>query len=468
MLEVSVYGKRIANVNDSPLLTSGSENYDRIKVSFDSTWDEFTVRYVIFYRDRKTKVYQCEIEEEGTIIPTSLLAEDGELYFGFVGTKVGDLPVVVTTEVMKLRIHLGALEGQPFKPTASEYGEIQSWYAKVVQVMQETIPAMTQLKDAAASSASSAKASEDDAAASASSAKESETNAKGSETNAKASESNAAGSAETASLKAAAASGSADSAATSASSASSSAAAAKTSETNSKTSEENAKTAETNAASSAVAAQASKEASASSAVAAKSSEDNAKESETNAKSSETKAKTSETNAAQSEANAKQYAESIDPSTIDAIKTRVTNAEGVIGSEALSTTAQTLTGAINEINGDLHDSGRVITASGSAAAVANEYSTVCTLQLLAGHTYLVLGWVDLNIDISGIMNAMIILGSGSADFISTDSRTIATSGGGCMAYAIANVTSDASVLLQSFGYIDTSYNFRGRACAIRLD
>ena len=39
MLEVSVYGKRIANVNDSPLLTSGSENYDRIKASFDSTWE---------------------------------------------------------------------------------------------------------------------------------------------------------------------------------------------------------------------------------------------------------------------------------------------------------------------------------------------------------------------------------------------------------------------------------------------
>ena len=108
------------------------------------------------------------------------------------------------------------------------------------------------------------------------------------------------------------------------------------------------------------------------------------------------------------------------------------------------------------------------ASGTKAAVFEDYIKITNLKLYAGHTYLVLGKTESSISVS-LISARVVSPSpeyGSAfDFL--ESRTTGSNGGGCVTAAIMTLTKDYTVSLQGYGYDNATYNYSGFLMAIQL-
>lgn len=115
-----------------------------------------------------------------------------------------------------------------------------------------------------------------------------------------------------------------------------------------------------------------------------------------------------------------------------------------------------------------DLGVFLTASGTKAAVFRNYIEITNLKLYAGHTYLVLGKTGSSTSIS-LISARIVSPTseyGSA-FNFLESRTIGSSGGGCVTAAIITLTKDYTVPLQGYGYDNATYDYNGSLMAIQL-
>ena len=111
-LEFEVEGKSL-RLTSQQILTSGSTNVDEVKFVFDSSWDDFSVKTAIFYKN-KTKCYVRILEDDGCIVPSEVLASSGYLFIGVRGTNEDKN---VNSEVVKYKIEEGALENAPDDPT---------------------------------------------------------------------------------------------------------------------------------------------------------------------------------------------------------------------------------------------------------------------------------------------------------------------------------------------------------------
>jgi hypothetical protein len=119
---------------------------------------------------------------------------------------------------------------------------------------------------------------------------------------------------------------------------------------------------------------------------------------------------------------------------------------------------------NRLNGD------ILSASGEVNSIFGEGTTVCTLNLKAGHTYLLIGYNSINISNENIvMSADIAAESGSFATwnLGLTSRTTGSNGGGAYCIVIASCNTDSSVKLVGYGYHDSTYKHRGGLTAVQL-
>ena len=222
-----------------------------------------------------------------------------------------------------------------------------------------------------------------------------------------------------------------------------------------------------------------------------------------ADSSKTAAAQSETNAAASAAEARQIAEgfggfdgtaasvtatdtyglvvaalgeSTTQALIDAIANKVIN-ELVAKSQIINNLLATVPGnALDAVQGkklmDLYTrlNGDILSAGKSVTAIRGADVVVCTLNLKAGHRYLILGGATSSISESNsCMSVFLSVQSGSASewIDSGATKTWMSNGGGCAAWAYALCAKDSVIALKCYGYSDSTYNYIGRILAIQL-
>ena len=164
-------------------------------------------------------------------------------------------------------------------------------------------------------------------------------------------------------------------------------------------------------------------------------------------------------------------ESLDSAKIDAAKIvnnlLATDTSTVLSGPMGKALGDRLTAAENlltRLNSDILSAGKSVTAIRGADVV------VCTLNLKAGHRYLILGGAASSISESNsCMSVFLSVQSGSASewIDSGATKTWMSNGGGCAAWAYALCAKDSVIALKCYGYSDSTYNYIGRLLAIQL-
>ena len=123
-IKVQCIDQAISFLN-TPVISSGNVNYDRIVFDFCSRWDGYA-KTAIFYRN-KDEVYYQLLTNDSCLIPNEVLGEKGVIYIGVFGT-LGDK--TITSQVLTYRIQEGAITEDliPADPTPDIYAQIISKY----------------------------------------------------------------------------------------------------------------------------------------------------------------------------------------------------------------------------------------------------------------------------------------------------------------------------------------------------
>ena len=90
------------SIISAPIITSGDNGVDYLSVEFDSTWDEFTERYAVFYID-KNDPYQTKIENGRCPLLTAVTQDDGTFCFGIWGRNAS-AEKVKTSNLLKYEV----------------------------------------------------------------------------------------------------------------------------------------------------------------------------------------------------------------------------------------------------------------------------------------------------------------------------------------------------------------------------
>lgn len=117
-----------------------------------------------------------------------------------------------------------------------------------------------------------------------------------------------------------------------------------------------------------------------------------------------------------------------------------------------------------------DLGKFLIASGSAQAKENSYTTVTSIKLPAGHTYLIIGSNQVSKSLTSIISSQLVGFNSAAEIYSFylgDSRTTGLSGGGCLCAAIVSTKAECTILLQGYGYSSETYDYIGKLFAVQL-
>ena len=93
--------------------------------------------------------------------------------------------------------------------------------------------------------------------------------------------------------------------------------------------------------------------------------------------------------------------------------------------------------------------------------------VVSINLEAGHTYLVLAHITASIGSASLLVCSIHVDSGGTLFGGGSNYSTMDSGGGTTGYAIVTCNSDAVCTLYSYGYFAEPYNVTGDMAAIQL-
>lgn len=115
-----------------------------------------------------------------------------------------------------------------------------------------------------------------------------------------------------------------------------------------------------------------------------------------------------------------------------------------------------------------DLGIYFTVIGSKSAVYKQSVVSASIQLKAGHTYLLIGRNGVSISSDGLMSAMFDVSSDTGStFYLGNSRTTMSNGGGCVTAMIIKTVKNCTVNLTGYGYVNETYNYDGRIIAIQL-
>lgn len=115
-----------------------------------------------------------------------------------------------------------------------------------------------------------------------------------------------------------------------------------------------------------------------------------------------------------------------------------------------------------------DLGVFLTTYGTKAAVYRSNINITSLNLPAGHTYLILGSTQVDTSVS-LISASLSAPSNEygTTFGLSQMRTTGSNGGGCMTAAIMSLKKDFTVSINGYGYDNATYNYIGYLIAIRL-
>lgn len=123
-------------ITNRPLIASGGQKEDQIVFSFCSLWSGFG-KTAVFYRN-PSEVYNVAVADDKCLIPTEVLTDEGEFFFGVFGSK-GDIKR--TSEVIKYSVVQGAaIEGSaPSAPTPDIYDQIMTKLGEIdAQAVRKT------------------------------------------------------------------------------------------------------------------------------------------------------------------------------------------------------------------------------------------------------------------------------------------------------------------------------------------
>lgn len=116
---------QVITLNNTPDITAGDKNNDKIQLSYSSEWND-TEKVAIFFHcdDYKTPITVLE-NKDGTFTVPSDVIKSGFMYFGVKGVKNDK---VITTELIEYRILDGATEERTPSPTLDIYQQLLSAY----------------------------------------------------------------------------------------------------------------------------------------------------------------------------------------------------------------------------------------------------------------------------------------------------------------------------------------------------
>ena len=120
-------------LTSKPVIASGGVNEDSVHFTFDESWDGFE-KTAVFFRTQ-SEVYHCLLVDDTCVIPSEVIAEDGDMYFGVFGVK-GEK--TKTSQVISYKIDMGAVSDgiAPEDPTPSIYSQILTEASNAVEVAE--------------------------------------------------------------------------------------------------------------------------------------------------------------------------------------------------------------------------------------------------------------------------------------------------------------------------------------------
>lgn len=124
---------------------------------------------------------------------------------------------------------------------------------------------------------------------------------------------------------------------------------------------------------------------------------------------------------------------------------------------------------NVVNGNDSALGTTIYKSDSATIQPADEGDVATIDLLAGHTYIVCAGMDVNADYDKLLMLFLYLktGTATASFFPKALRGSAKSGGGLEGTAFISCQTNCTVAAYTYNYDATARQFRCNMCAIQL-
>ena len=115
-IEVSIYDQT-AVFTATPDIFSGDVDVDKVKFTFDSSWNVYNTKTAIFYNDPK-KSYPVFLDNTNTaVIPSEVIDRRTKLYFGVIGTNSTNN--VKTSSLLSYRIERGAISADVEIPPSS-------------------------------------------------------------------------------------------------------------------------------------------------------------------------------------------------------------------------------------------------------------------------------------------------------------------------------------------------------------
>ena len=113
---------------ESPKLSSGDVNTDKIKVDFDDFWNDFS-KTATFFKEGDKNIYETLFIDNHAVVPHEVLDTDGNIYIGVRGTNGTSIK---TSTLLKYKVVKGAgLGTESSEPTPTIYQQLLNDYKNV-------------------------------------------------------------------------------------------------------------------------------------------------------------------------------------------------------------------------------------------------------------------------------------------------------------------------------------------------
>ena len=139
---------------ESPKLSSGDVNTDKIKVDFDDFWNDFS-KTATFFKEGDKNIYETLFIDNYAVVPHEVLDTDGNIYIGVRGTNDTSIK---TSTLLKYKVVKGAGSGtESSEPTPTIYQQLLNDYKNVKPIADSA----KSIADSAKTTADNAKTSVD-------------------------------------------------------------------------------------------------------------------------------------------------------------------------------------------------------------------------------------------------------------------------------------------------------------------
>ena len=139
---------------ESPKLSSGDVNTDKIRVDFDDFWNDFS-KTATFFKEGDKNIYETLFIDNYAVVPHEVLDTDGNIYIGVRGTNDTSIK---TSTLLKYKVVKGAgLGTESSEPTPTIYQQLLNDYKNVKPIADSA----KSIADSAKTTADNAKTSVD-------------------------------------------------------------------------------------------------------------------------------------------------------------------------------------------------------------------------------------------------------------------------------------------------------------------